>query len=106
MNIGIDLGSTYSTVSKYNPATGRPEPMTLAEGEPASIPSEVAFNEWEMSYTCGKSAKDMAGQDGVKLFRAFKMLLVESKEGILRHHRQVSGQHPAGTCQARGRQGP
>lgn len=86
MNIGIDLGSTYSTVSKYNPATGRPEPMTLAEGEPASIPSEVAFNEWEMSYTCGKSAKDMAGQDGVKLFRAFKMLLVESKEGILREH--------------------
>lgn len=86
MNIGIDLGSTYSTVSKYNPVTGRPEAMTMAEGDPASIPSEVAYNEWEMSYTCGKSAKDMAGQPGVQLFRAFKMLLVESKNSILRKH--------------------
>lgn len=86
MNIGIDLGSTYSTVSKDNPVTQRPEPMTMKQGEPASIPSEVAYNEWEMDYTCGKSAKDMAGQPGVQLFRAFKMLLVETREQVLKDH--------------------
>ncbi len=60
--------------------------MTMKQGEPASIPSEVAYNEWEMEYTCGKSAKDMAGQDGVQLFRAFKMLLVETREQVLKDH--------------------
>lgn len=94
MNIGIDLGSTYSTVSKYNPRTQRAEAMTMAEGDPASIPSEVAYNEWEMSYTCGKSAKDMAGQDGVQLYRAFKMLLVESNQSILKEHGYVGKNSP------------
>ena len=86
MNIGIDLGSTYSTVSKYNPATRRPEAMTMKQGEPASIPSEVAYNNLMGQYTCGSSAKGMAGQRGVRLFRAFKMLLVESNGGILSDH--------------------
>lgn len=94
MNIGIDLGSTYSTVSKYNPITGRPEAMTMAQGAPASIPSEVAYNEWEMNYASGTSAKEMAGQDGVKLFRAFKMLLVESNDSILKGHGYVGKNTP------------
>lgn len=93
MNIGIDLGSTYSTVSKYTPATG-PVAMTMAQGEPASIPSEVAYNEWEMEYICGKSAKDMAGQPGVQLFRAFKMLLVESNARILKEHGYTGSNTP------------
>lgn len=94
MNIGIDLGSTYSTVSKYNPATGMPEALTMAEGDPASIPSEVAYNEWEMRYTCGKSAKDMADQAGVQLFRSFKMMLVESDSKILARHGYVGQNTP------------
>ena len=85
MNIGIDLGSTYSTVSKYNPSTG-PVAMTMKQGDPASIPSEVAYNNLMGQYTCGTSAKGMAGQRGVKLFRAFKMLLVESNSEILQEH--------------------
>lgn len=86
MNIGIDLGSTYSTVSQYNPITGLPEPMTMAQGAPASIPSEVAYNELMQQYTCGINAKGLAGQRGVRLYRAFKMLLVEPNANILMDH--------------------
>ena len=93
MNIGIDLGSTYSTVSKYNPSTG-PVAMTMKQGDPASIPSEVAFNDLMGQYTCGTSAKGMAGQRGVRLFRAFKMLLVESNKNILAEHGYTGNNTP------------
>ena len=83
MNIGIDFGSTYSTISKYNPSTQQAEAITLAEGEPASIPSVVSINR-KGQITCGAGAKGQSGKKTVRLFEAFKMLLPETDQELLR----------------------
>lgn len=83
MNIGIDFGSTYSTVSKYNSITNRVEALTLAEGAPASIPSVVSISKKGM-ITCGTGAKEQIGKRTVRIFEAFKMLLTESNQEMLR----------------------
>ncbi|MCC8129606.1 MAG: hypothetical protein LIO51_06695 [Clostridiales bacterium] len=83
MNIGIDFGSTYSTVSAYNSVTGQVEALTLVEGEPASIPSVVSISK-KGKVTCGKGAKDQAGKRTVRIFEAFKMLLTETNGAMLR----------------------
>lgn len=83
MNIGIDFGSTYSTVSKYNSATNNVEALTLAEGTPASIPSVVSISKKGV-ITCGAGAKEQMGKKTVRIFEAFKMLLNEPNQEMLR----------------------
>lgn len=83
MNIGIDLGSTYSTLARVNPKTGLVEAITLAEGDPASIPSVVSVAKRNGQVTCGRGAKEQVGKKNVRIFEAFKMLLVETDEKIL-----------------------
>lgn len=83
MKVGIDFGSTYSTVSKYNHSTGTAEALTLAEGAPASIPSVVSISKKGV-ITCGHGAKEQVGKKSVRIFEAFKMLLNEPNQEMLR----------------------
>lgn len=83
MKIGIDFGSTYSTVSKYDAITDNVEALTLAEGAPASIPSVVSISKKGV-ITCGHGAKEQVGKKSVRIFEAFKMLLNEPNQEMLR----------------------
>ncbi len=85
MKIGIDFGSTYSTVSAYNRVDDRVEALTLMEGEPASIPSVVSISK-RGQVTCGQAAKSQVGRKTVKIYEAFKMLLTEQNQAVLRSH--------------------
>lgn len=82
MKIGIDFGSTYSTLSKYNSIIDNVEAITLAEGEPASIPSVVSISK-KGKITCGMGAKAQMGKRTVQIFDAFKMLLTEPNAEML-----------------------
>lgn len=83
MKIGIDFGSTYSTIAHYNSAIQNVEAITLAEGDPASIPSVVSIAKRNKLVTCGKGAKEQLGKKTVQIFEAFKMLLTETNPEIL-----------------------
>ncbi len=83
MKLGVDFGSTYSTVSKYSPDRDRVEALTLAEGAPASIPSVVSISKKGM-VTCGTAAREQMGKRTVKIYEAFKMLLNEPNQEMLR----------------------
>ena len=76
LKIGIDFGSTYSTVSVYNRELDQPQSLALAEGESASIPSIVSISKKGM-LSCGNAAKNQIGKKTVQIFEAFKMLLNE-----------------------------
>lgn len=82
MKIGIDFGSTYSMVSKYNSIIDNVEAITFSEGEPVSIPSVVSVSK-QGKITCGRGAKDQVGKRTVRIFDAFKMLLTESNQDML-----------------------
>ena len=82
MKIGIDFGSTYSTISAYFPREDNVTALTLVEGESASIPSVVSINK-KGKVTCGKAAKDQLGKRTVRTFEAFKMLLNEPDQALL-----------------------
>lgn len=84
MKIGVDFGSTYSTFSKYDPLTDNVEALTLAEGAPASIPSVVSISKKGGIVTCGSGAKNQIGKKTVRIFEAFKMLLNEPNQEMLR----------------------
>ena len=83
MKIGIDFGSTYSTISAYFPREDDVRALTQVEGESASIPSVVSISK-KGKVTCGKAAKDQAGKHSVRVFEAFKMLLNEPDTKLLR----------------------
>ena len=82
MKLGIDFGSTYSTVSKYNPLNDTVEALHLAEGAPVSIPSTVSISKTG-KITCGDAAKNMTGNRAYTVFDGFKMLLVETDPQIV-----------------------
>lgn len=84
MNIGIDFGSTYSTVAKYDSFKGCAEAMTLSEGASASIPSVVSISKKGV-ITSGAAAKEQVGKKTVRIYEAFKMLINETNNDMLRH---------------------
>lgn len=84
MNLGIDFGSTYSTISTYNAITGRAEAIALVEGESVSIPSVVSIFGKSQKISCGKAAKEQIGKKSALIFEAFKMLLNEDNQEMLR----------------------
>ena len=81
--IGVDFGSTYTTVSVYQEETGKLEAQTLSEGGTPFIPSVVSISKGQISV--GREAKmmSMMGKKGIQNFRAFKMMLAEENEEIL-----------------------
>lgn len=89
MNIGIDFGSTYSMVSKYNTTTCQAEAISIAEGAPASQPSVVSISK-KGQITCGIGAKEQIGKKTVRIYDSFKMLLTETDEDML--HRRGYGE--------------
>ena len=83
MKVGIDFGSTYSTIAHYNEQLGNVEAIAPAEGESVSIPSVVSVANRNGLVTCGKGAKEGIGRKTVRIFEAFKMLLTESDPTLL-----------------------
>lgn len=77
LNIGVDFGSTYTTVSVYREETKRLEAISFNQDSPY-IPSVVAYNGKKLEF--GRAAKLHAGRKGVSVFKAFKMLLTETDE--------------------------
>lgn len=82
MKVGIDFGSTYSTISAYFPKENQVNALSLIEGESASIPSVVSISK-KGQVTCGKAAKEQIGKKTVRIYEAFKMLLNESDHNVL-----------------------
>lgn len=82
MKIGIDFGSTYSTISAFFPKENSVNALTLVEGESASIPSVVSITK-RGKITCGKAAKDQVGKRTIRTFEAFKMLLNEANQELV-----------------------
>lgn len=81
LNIGIDFGSTYTSVSVYRRETKQLEALSFNQDSPY-IPSVAAFNGKKLEF--GRSAKLHAGKKGVQVYKAFKMLLTETDEERLR----------------------
>lgn len=77
LSLGVDFGSTYSSVSAYRRDTNNVEPMLAGMAAP-HIPSVVSVKNGAMDF--GKAAKNRTGKIGVKTFKGFKMLLPEDLE--------------------------
>ncbi len=76
VNIGMDFGSTYTTVSVYKQESRMLEALSLSQGMPY-IPSVVSVGKGPMEF--GMAAKTQTGKKGVTVFKAFKMMLTESE---------------------------
>ena len=81
INVGVDLGSTYTTVVVYNKVTDQLETILLGEGIPY-IPSVVSY--YKDTYEFGSAAKSNMGKKNARVFKAFKMLLTEANEEKLK----------------------
>ena len=82
--VGIDFGSTYTTVSIYREETGVPEAQTLSEGGTPFIPSVLTLSKGQIRV--GREAKSMSmmgRKKDMQTFRAFKMMLAEENEDVL-----------------------
>lgn len=75
INVGVDLGSTYTTVSIYDEDMKFVKALSLDVDNPY-IPSVVAREGKKFNF--GKTAKFKTGKKKIKVFKAFKMLLNET----------------------------
>ena len=82
MKIGIDFGSTYSTLSSYLPDENRVVALKLDATESEAIPSVVCVSK-NGRVSCGFAAKVQVGRRNCRVFEAFKMLLNESDNALL-----------------------
>ena len=65
MRLGIDFGSTYSTITKYDYETDRVEALKPSEGESESIPSVVCMSKKNNNtILCGSTALAVEGEGG------------------------------------------
>jgi molecular chaperone DnaK len=78
--IGMDFGSTYTTISVYMMEKEKLEALTLSEGGTPFIPSVLSISKNQISV--GREAKmmTMLPHKKVQSFRAFKMMLTENDE--------------------------
>lgn len=84
MQIGIDFGSTYSTISRFDPSSDNVKTITQGPGTPGEIPSVVSIHQRKGTVDCGLLAKDHIGKGAYRIYEAFKMLLVSADEEMLR----------------------
>ena len=82
MKLGIDFGSTYTTVSKYEWNNDKLAALTTRQGDSVSIPSVVAIPS-RGNTLCGTNAKTKIGRSGYKIFQTFKMLLESDDKELL-----------------------
>lgn len=84
MNLGIDFGSTYSSFATYDKRTNQAVVCHPIEGESPAVPSLACIG-YDDEMLTGYSVRNHLNDDpDARLFSAFKMLLVESDETILR----------------------
>ena len=76
LNLGLDFGSTYSSVAAYRRDTRNVEPMRGMASP--YIPSVVSVKGGHMDF--GRAAKSETGKPGCRTFKGFKMLLPENVE--------------------------
>ena len=82
--VGIDFGSTYTTVSTFREETGTLESHTLSEGGTPFIPSVLTMFKDQISVGREAKTRSLMGQKkGQQSFRAFKMMLAENDEAVL-----------------------
>lgn len=89
MRIGIDFGSTYTTLSRYRVDHGVIE--AFEDKGNAYIPTVISLNENNKVHI-GGHAKNSTGDEGVRTYKAFKMLLGEKNDDLLRI-RQYDSEH-------------
>ena len=80
MNLGVDFGSTYTTMTRFADETGQLQDVILYEGAPF-IPSIVTEGKGKTYY--GSEAKVKTGKNGLVTYKAFKMLLPEIRPEVL-----------------------
>lgn len=90
MNIGLDLGSTYSILSTYRNELGQIE--YLDDNGSVDIPSIVSVDDGGAMF--GSYAKDRTGERGVQTYKAFKMLLMEKNEKRLKDRKYDKNHTP------------
>lgn len=82
LDIGVDFGSTYTTVSVYHDNEKKLEALALSQTGTPFIPSVLSKGKKRTEF--GKGAKNLMGKPGVRVFKAFKMLLPEENKGLLK----------------------
>lgn len=82
MNLGIDFGSTYTTISRYR--TDYHVLEAYDSGDGVAIPSVVSINKFNKT-TCGFVAKNRTGKEGFRTFKAFKMLMMEKNKSLVEY---------------------
>ena len=83
MNLGIDFGSTYTTVSRYR--TDHEVLEAYDTGDGVAIPSVVAVNSNNNKTSTGFVAKARTGKKGFRSFKAFKMLMMEPDKSLVEY---------------------
>lgn len=83
MRLGIDFGSTYSALSKYNESTDNAELIHLVESGSPYIPSIVARDGLGRYYYGYSAQNKMVKSSKCKVYKAFKMLINETDEKLL-----------------------
>ena len=81
ISIGIDLGSTNSSVFVYDLESNKAVPVDVVSSSPL-IPSVVSYDPRTKKYDFGPNAKNTTAKK-VRVFKAFKMLLSETDSSIL-----------------------
>jgi len=78
MKMGVDFGSTFTTVSTYDEVKKNVESLVLMQGGTACLPTVVAKNKKREKYTYGVAAKGKTGNPNETVFKGFKILLPET----------------------------
>lgn len=79
VDMGVDFGSTYTTISVYRHSTNTVE--TLSMSSSPYIPTTVAWV--GDNYEFGRAARAVTGKRDVRVFKGFKMLLPETNQEFL-----------------------
>lgn len=79
VDMGIDFGSTYTTISVYRHDSGMVETLTMSSSP--YIPTTVAL--MGSKYEFGRAARSVTGKRDVRIFKGFKMLLPELDPRLL-----------------------
>lgn len=83
MFIGMDFGSTNSTISIWDKDRAMPRALNLVQSGSPNIPSVVSKNKRKKTYEYGTSAKNKSGYSSDRVFKGFKMMLPETDEKVL-----------------------
>ena len=79
-NLGLDFGSTYTTVSIYREETKNLESIVMSQSSPF-VPTVLAEYKGKIEY--GRAGKKLTGKKDAKVYKGFKMLIPERDAKIL-----------------------